>query len=155
MNLRPRSIVPQRVRRATAKWFFRRASMLARGRMWSASAATYRQGLAWDPNRAGLWNQYGHALKESGRVAMAIEAYQRAIELEPDRAEFHFQLGLARELGDDVFGAQTCHRRALELEPDHQHAVVAIARIEAKIRQGGASTTNAGYEFPFEEPELV
>ena len=46
-----------------------------------------------NPNSAGAWLQYGHALKEAGFYSHAESSYRKAYSLKPDDAEITTQLG--------------------------------------------------------------
>src|SRR5579872_6024814 len=62
----------------------RRTGLAARAQRrgdWRRVARHYRAALRYRPRAAALWVQYGHALKESGRVGAAVGAYRRAIAL--------------------------------------------------------------------------
>lgn len=149
------TIAPWGVRKAIARRIFKRAASLQANRRWSASATAYRLALDWDPRRPGPWNQYGHVLKESGRLDLAVDAYRRAISIDPEKAEFHFQLGDACERQENAFDALMRYRRAAELDPDHPFAAGAATRIEDEARKSTAKKMSAYVEFPFEEPDLV
>lgn len=57
---------------------------------WEAAVLHYRAALSRNPNNAPIWVQYGHALKESGRLTEAEIAYRHAL----DVADTHLQLGV-------------------------------------------------------------
>jgi len=85
---------------------------------WTKAANAYRQVLALTPERADIFVQYGHALKESGQLEAAEAAYRQAITLDAEVADFHLQLGHALKLlgrGDE---ARESYRRANELAPN-------------------------------------
>src|SRR5215472_3916849 len=73
-------------------------------RQWEHAAQLYRDVLKRNPRRPGIWVQYGHALKESGKLrdpeklAQAESAYRRAISLNPSEADSYLQLGHALKL---------------------------------------------------------
>src|SRR6516162_1248500 len=68
---------------------------------WELAARLYRKALARAPQSSPIWVQYGHALKESGRLrdpgrlAQAEAAYRRALALDPAAADTHLQLAHA------------------------------------------------------------
>ncbi len=69
-------------------------------RIWPEAQAGYAGALAVDPLRADLWVQYGHVLKEQGRLDEAGAAYRQATLLEPTSAEAFEHLGfLSRQQG--------------------------------------------------------
>ncbi len=50
---------------------------------WEKAASLYEAALKLDESRTGIWVQYGHMLKESGRLQEAADAYKKALELAP------------------------------------------------------------------------
>src|SRR5262245_27698743 len=65
---------------------------------WRLAASAYHEALQFDPNLGHIWVQYGHALKEQGRVTEAEHAYRRSITLDSEVADTHLQLGHALKL---------------------------------------------------------
>jgi tetratricopeptide (TPR) repeat protein len=84
---------------------------------WRAAARHYKKALARNPANAPCWVQYGHALKESGRLPEAEAAYRRALAYAPDVADTYLQLGHALKLQGDENAAQAAYLRALALDP--------------------------------------
>lgn len=80
-------------------------------------------------DRADLWVQYGHALKESGYVVDAELAYQRAISLAPDMADTHLQLGHALKLQGRHAEAISAYRIAAGLDPHNQQAIDELSHL--------------------------
>lgn len=96
-----------------------RAADAARDRRdWPSAARAYRAVLDHQPQRAALWLQYGHALKESGDGAAAEEAYLKAAARDPDNWDVHAQIGHARKLQGHIPEALDAYRQALRLNPD-------------------------------------
>jgi len=60
---------------------------------WDKAATAYRKLIQQAPNQAGVWKQYGHALKESGRLGLAEKAYYRALSLRSGDADVTQHLG--------------------------------------------------------------
>ena len=81
------------------------------------AAASYRASLEVNPRLADIWVQYGHALKESSRVADAEMAYRKALELD-EQADTHLQLGHALKLRGLTEEAKASYLRAVNLDPD-------------------------------------
>jgi glycosyltransferase involved in cell wall biosynthesis len=84
---------------------------------WEAAARLYRKALARNPRNPPIWVQYGHALKESGRLAEAEAAYRRALFFQPKAADSELQLGHVLKLQGRTDAAQAAYLRALALEP--------------------------------------
>src|SRR5438876_396030 len=80
---------------------------------WDLAAQYYRKSLDRNPENWAIWVQYGHALKESGRLAEAESAYRRALAGEPEIADFHLQLGHVLKLQGQTEAAKAAYRRAL------------------------------------------
>lgn len=97
----------------------RRLADQARARRdWSADIHHRRHLTRLEPERVGVWIQYGHALKEGGFHAEAEKAYLKAGELKPEDPEIDLQLGhLSKVRGD--FPAAT---RWFERARDRGHA---------------------------------
>ena len=62
-------------------------------RAFQEAAGHYRAFLDLLPDHGGVWVQYGHMLRDSGRFAEADRAYSTAIQLDAGDADAHFQLG--------------------------------------------------------------
>lgn len=105
------------------------AAMVAAGdgardaRDWATAADHYRQALDASPAMAPIWVQYGHALKESGRLDEARTAYHRALGLAPEVADTHLQMGHAAKLAGQLDEAAACYAQALSLAPGHDDAL--------------------------------
>jgi TPR repeat len=84
---------------------------------WELAAHHYRETLRALPNASAIWVQYGHALKECGRVAEAEQAYRQSIKLKPDTANTHLHLGHALKLQARIVEAETAYLRAAVLDP--------------------------------------
>ena len=96
-------------------------------REWDRAAAAYRRHLDANPDDGAIWTQYGHALKESGRVKEAEAAYRTSINLRPADADAHIQLGHALKLQHSYVEALAAYRMAYELDPE--------AAVEDEIRR--------------------
>ena len=62
-------------------------------RKWGEAAELYASYLKLRRADAPIWVQYGHALKESGKLDEAESAYEQSLVLSPDVADTHLQLG--------------------------------------------------------------
>jgi O-antigen biosynthesis protein len=91
-------------------------------RQWQLAARRYSDVLEQWPENAAIWVQFGHALKESGRVAEAEAVYRHAIQLSPANADTHLQLGHALKLQDRTNEAVEAYAAALRLDPAPDHA---------------------------------
>ena len=85
------------------------------GRNWDKDVFFRRQVCEIEPDRAGNWIQYGHALKESGFYLKAVAAYQRALDILPNDADLHLQMGHLAKVRGDLTGAIGWFQRAKEL----------------------------------------
>jgi glycosyltransferase involved in cell wall biosynthesis len=125
-------------------------------RDWPAAAAGYAEALALDPDRDAIWVQYGHALKESGRVDEAEAAYRRALSIDDRVADSHLQLGHALKVGGRLRDAGLAYMDALERDPGMAEALrelqelalrgiaVPTERLEAVLDQIVTASTAGG-----------
>jgi glycosyltransferase involved in cell wall biosynthesis len=111
-----RSRLPVFIRRHRQKQIVRRARRARAVQDWALAALHYRLALRYMPDRAGLWVQYGHALKEAGHFPAAEEAYRRAIALAPASADTHLQLGHVLKIQGCIGGAVSAYLQALKAE---------------------------------------
>lgn len=121
---------------------------------WALAASRYREALQAVPRAPAIWVQYGHALKEWGRVGDAEDAYRRALALQPDAADTHLQLGHALKLQRRLGEAEAAYRRALALDPGYRHArdeLAALGWPAGRIadaagtgERGGAGASDSG-----------
>src|SRR5271166_6283777 len=90
---------------------------------WELAAGLYRKALDRYPRNAGVWVQYGHALKESGelrdpdKLAQAELAYRTALSLDPGVADTHLQVGHVLKLQGKTSEAEAAYLRAFALDP--------------------------------------
>lgn len=118
---------------------------------WGLAARHYREVLARNPGLAGIWVQYGHALKEGGGVADAERAYRKAIELDGGSADSHVQLGHALKMQGRREEAAASYLKALSLDqtlsPAARELVAlcwdSVARVEAGWNQHSPAFINA------------
>jgi tetratricopeptide (TPR) repeat protein len=88
---------------------------------WELAALHYRKALEASES-AAIWVQYGHALKESGRIAEAEAAYNRSLNLDGQIADTHLQLGHALKLQGGQSVAILAYLEAFRLDPSSPEA---------------------------------
>lgn len=84
---------------------------------WSAAVRLYRKALAREPINPPIWVQYGHALKESGRLADAEQAYRIAMFGDPGSADTQLQLGHVLKLQGKTPEAEAAYLVSSTLDP--------------------------------------
>jgi len=105
-------------------WKLRRKDLPRRGKpvdgqgLWPEREAAYRAALALDPSLTDIWVQFGHALKEQGKLDAAEEAYRRSLALDAALADTHLQLGHVLKLQGRMGGAADAYLSAHRLDPD-------------------------------------
>lgn len=120
---------------------------------WLKAASAYKAHLEEHPDDAAIWTQYGHALKEQGRIEEAEVAYRRALVITPDDADGHLQLGHALKLQGRLDEAAECYARSLELKPT-KSAFDEVERLGHSIRTSEALdfvATSPGVDLVFFE----
>ena len=85
-------------------------------RKWGEAAELYASYLKLRRADAPIWVQYGHALKESGKLDEAESAYEQSLVLSPDVADTHLQLGHLRKIKRNFSGAVAAYREALRID---------------------------------------
>ncbi|MBP2276209.1 MULTISPECIES: glycosyltransferase family 4 protein [Sphingomonas] len=113
----------KRLTRSPARRAVAAADALRDARNWAGAADAYEKALDLDPNRAAIWVQYGHALKESGKVEEAEAAYRRAISIDDQNADSHVQLGHALKISGRLAEAARAYMAAFELDPSLSEAL--------------------------------
>ncbi|HEY3909200.1 MAG TPA: tetratricopeptide repeat protein [Stellaceae bacterium] len=93
---------------------------------WDDAARHYREVLQAWPNAPAIWVQYGHALKEGGRLAEAEQAYRQSVGLSPDTADTYLQLGHLLNLQGRRGEAVEAYLRSARLAPGQRHASDAL-----------------------------
>lgn len=99
---------------------------------WSLAQVLYRKVLDEAPRRAGVWVQYGHALKEDGVLEAAREAYQAAIDLRPELADTHVQMGHLLRLQGQVGEAAQAYVRAVQLDAANRAALEELRDLQRR-----------------------
>jgi tetratricopeptide (TPR) repeat protein len=123
-----------------------RAERAQEARRWELAAQCYRKALIAMPNVPGMWVQYGHVLKESGKVVEAEAAYRRAITLDPDHADAHLQLGHLLRIQGRTEEAAGAFLRSVVLDPAPRHArdqLIGLGWTAERIEQGLSHSASA------------
>ena len=81
-------------------------------RDWEEAAAAYCDHLRQEPQDFGIWVQLGHALKEAGHYAAAMNAYYQAWCIDPFDADLLLNLGHLAKLRGDLPGAANFYCRS-------------------------------------------
>lgn len=110
-----------------------KGDLARRARNWLQAVDLYRRGLDLAPQNAPIWVQYGHALKELGRLSESETAYRRAIALEP-LGDTHLHLGHNLRMQGRRSDATDAYLSALSLEPSLSASRRAIEEIVAEGR---------------------
>jgi len=84
-------------------------------RHWHLAAAHYQKALRRNPCNPPIWVQYGHVLREAGRLAEAEAAYRMALVYDPRSADSHLQLGATPKLQGKREQAEAAYLRAVAL----------------------------------------
>jgi len=105
-----------------ARWARKADAARDRGE-WRLAVANYRAYLALRPRDHDRRIQYGHALKESGKLTEAKAAYLRALEAKRGSADLNLQLGHLHKLMSDFTVARRYYERARQLEPSSHDAL--------------------------------
>jgi cytochrome c-type biogenesis protein CcmH/NrfG len=94
-----------------------RANRARDARQWEIAARFFADELERDPYAAAIWVQFGHALKEAGRISEAEAAYRHAVRLSAETLDTLLPLGHALALQDKRAEAAQIFARALDLSP--------------------------------------
>jgi tetratricopeptide (TPR) repeat protein len=76
-----------------------------------------------------LWVQYGHALKEAGKLEAGESAYRRSLECDDRLADTHLQLAHVLALQTRTIEASESCLRALRLAPSSYDAICALVSL--------------------------
>src|SRR5580692_11737754 len=117
--------------KSEARQMIREADRARDARNWPVAARLYDAALAIAPERADIWVQYGHALKESGRRDEAEWAYHRALAIDSRQADTHLQLGHLLKLQQRYGEAGPAYLRALQLDPALYDALRELTQLAA------------------------
>lgn len=108
-------------------------------------------GLPPSPAAAGLWNNLGNVLLESGHADEAAQAYERSLQLAPGTARTWVNRATALRLLRRLDEAAAAAERATEVDADDAESWYALSRaqIEAgRIREGLRSHSHAVLRWP-------
>jgi FkbM family methyltransferase len=98
----------------------------AKSRKWEIAVRHYCEAVHCAPRNSALWVQYGHALKEAGKLDEAEWAYRRALECNGRIADTHLQLGYLLASQNRTTEASESFVRALQLDDQLQYARYAL-----------------------------
>lgn len=101
---------------------------------WPTATRLYAAALSINPRDRALLIQYGHALKESGRIAEAEGAYQAAVLADQGDPDGWMQLGHIRKLQGRTTEALDCYAEALERNPSYKPARAELLASGARHR---------------------
>jgi tetratricopeptide (TPR) repeat protein len=94
-----------------------RANRARDARQWELAARFFADELDRDPHAAAIWVQFGHALKEAGRILEAETAYRNAVSLGGEALDTLLALGHALTLQEKRAEAAQIYARTLDLSP--------------------------------------
>lgn len=107
----------------------KRGDIANASRQWAEAEIAYRNALELNPRLAHIWVQYGHALKEQGKLGDAEQAYWRSLSL--DRvADTYLQLGHVLKLESRFEEAKLAYATSRALNPALTDATEELARLE-------------------------
>lgn len=96
---------------------------------WIGAEDCYRRALELLPDRAAIWIQRGHALKESGRCQEGLACYLQADRLEPGNSDTALQIGHVLKILNRPTEAITWYERAASWVPPQQDAFVELEHL--------------------------
>lgn len=115
-------------------------------RNWPEAAGAYARHLERHPEDKAIHVQFGHALKEQGKIRAAAEAYGAAVALDPDDSDALEHLAdVLRQLRRDE-EALEIYERLIELKPSRD-ALEGARRLRRKAGHPGRSTPGAATVF--------
>jgi FkbM family methyltransferase len=126
-------------------------------RNWPQAEALYKKALGLDESLAHIWVQYGHSLKEQGRLPDAETAYRQAVRLDPKGADGALQLGHCLKMQGRIDEAIKCYSQALQVNPGLQEALPELlstwngAAVEAKSNIGSDALFNLFYGLEWDQ----
>jgi tetratricopeptide (TPR) repeat protein len=98
-------------------------------RDWKSACIHYARALELDPSLWAIWVQYGHALKEQGRLEEAEDAYRRSLAITPENCDTWLQLGHVLKLRGKLKHALAAYVRAWEIDPMAHDPQVELAHL--------------------------
>jgi glycosyltransferase involved in cell wall biosynthesis len=103
---------------------------------WPSAETAYENHLRSTPEDMAIWVQYGHSLKEQGKLIDAEAAYRRAIDLIPNDADAHLQLGHLLKAQGKLIDAERAYALSMEIAPSK-------AAFDELMRLGSAAADGA------------
>ena len=100
-----------------------------RASQWVIAARLYRKALHRSPAQPAIWVQYGHSLKESGKITLAEAAYRMAFAYEPGNADAYLHLGHVLKIQRKKDEAQGAYLHAVAIDPSFSDARNALAEL--------------------------
>ena len=82
---------------------------------WEVAAGYYQAALHRQPKKPPIWVQYGHVLKEAGRLAEAERAYRTALAYDYEVPDSHLQLGHVLKIQGKKEEARAAYLQAIAL----------------------------------------
>lgn len=106
-----------------------------RNLIWSSSIAFWEDNVAKAPGKARVFNNYGVALSEAGRVDESIIAYQKAIELDRFYSDPLSNIAVAYSLKDETDKAIDALKSALNLCSNYPEALNNLGTLYIKKKE--------------------
>lgn len=123
-----------------------RADACRERRDWIAAEDYYRRALELRPERAAIWIQRGHALKESGNGREGLACYLHADRLDPSNSDTALQIGHVYKLLASPGDAVTWYERAARCSPCQLDAITELEHL-------GYPTGSLRYLMDHAEPD--
>ncbi len=98
------------------------------------------------PNSPGARFNLGLALKEQGKLDLAVESYRKAIQIQPDLATAQYNLGLVLKGQGKLDQAVDAYQKAIQIQPNYAEAhnnLSLVLRDQGKIDQAVESLRKA------------
>jgi glycosyltransferase involved in cell wall biosynthesis len=121
-----------------------RADRLRDQRLWDAAAEAYGAYLEAAPGDWRAMMQHGHAVKEAGDTAGALQLYRAADAIAPGVADTKVQIGGALKRLGDAAGAFAAYADALALDPRNPFAGPELTALAPFADAGPARRRTAG-----------
>jgi len=97
---------------------------------WERAAGHYRAALRRNPRKPAIWVQYGHVLKQSGKLREAERAYRTAIGYDRDIADPYVWLGHILKVQRNKDAARAAYLRAVALDPSLEGVFNEFAQLD-------------------------
>ena len=116
-----------------------RANRARDARQWELAARFFADELDRNPYAAAIWVQFGHALKEAGRIPEAEAAYRNAVRLSGQTLDTLLALGHALTLQDKRAEAAQIYAQALDLSPPFALRSAIVNQLDVWGSQSGVA----------------